>query len=127
MQLTGPAPHYILKVNYLIYRKIRDQGIVAHDLLQPLAVSEPHHALVVPKLGTAIVMRFPGVSMPEVSPRKEAHGVKLGHHVGDDVPYARVFDEMFPVDPRLLAILHNSLDKRVHPDPTVAAVLELQV
>ncbi len=54
-------------------------------------------------------MRLSDEAVPEVSPGKQARGVEINGHVGDELTYAFIFHESFAADFRFLAVLHHPL------------------
>src|SRR5205823_1362440 len=56
VQLARSAANAVLEVDDFMHRKILHESIVAHDLLEPIAVSEARHALEISLLHAAIRM-----------------------------------------------------------------------
>ena len=127
MQLARSAANAILEVDDFMHRKILHESIVAHDLLEPIAVSEARHALEISLLHAAIGMRYFGEAMPKVTLIESAQGVELDHDVGDHVTDFIVLDERFSPDMVLLTVLHYAFHHRIDADSAVATVFKLHV
>src|SRR3989442_16038475 len=67
VQLPRSAANAVFEVHDLMDRRILHESIAAHNLLQPLSVSNPRHALEVSLLHAAIRMRYLGEAMPEIA------------------------------------------------------------
>src|SRR5947209_358068 len=67
VQLPRSAANAVFEVHDLMDRRILHESIAAHNLLQPLSVSNSRHALEVSLLHAAIRMRYFGEAMPETA------------------------------------------------------------
>src|SRR5438445_8033092 len=116
MQLARSAANAILIVDDFMHRKILHESIVAHDLLEPIVVSEACYVLEISLLHAAIRMRDFGEAMPEVALVESSQGVELDHDVGDHVTDFIVLDERFSPDMVLLTVLYYALHYRIDVD-----------